>query len=40
MAEYEDGYEWWVIGHIDNAEEVNLSKWMPNPSKDNLMSQN
>jgi len=29
MAEYEDGYEWWVIGHIDNAEEVNLPMWMP-----------
>ena len=33
MAEYEDGYEWWVIGHLDNTEEVNLPKWMPKEKK-------
>lgn len=29
MAELEEGYEWWVIGHIDSAEGINLPIWKP-----------
>lgn len=35
MAEYENGYEWWVIGYINNPKEVNLPKWIPK-SKTNV----
>ncbi len=29
MAVYDDGYEWWVIGFIDDISKVDLPKWEP-----------
>lgn len=29
MAEYDRGYEWWVIGYIKDPSQIDLPKWEP-----------
>jgi len=29
MAEYNDGRDWWVVGFIDNPQDIDLPKWKP-----------
>lgn len=29
MAEYDDGYVWWVVGFIDDASGLDLPMWQP-----------
>lgn len=29
MAEYKNGFEWWVVGYINYPESLNLPKWKP-----------